>query len=168
MLGMKFRVVNGYESATTASLAMERGEIEGVVRPWAITKTVRTEWLRDRKINLIVQYTLARHPEIAEVPAVVDLAETQAQRQILSLFASGSDIGRSMVAPPDVPAETVAVLRTAFMAAMGDPALLAEVKKSGIDIDPLPGDKLQELVLRAVDVPPQVVETARKFSAPGR
>ena len=147
---------------------MERGEVEGMVRPWAVVKTVRPEWLREGKINLLVQYALKRHREIAQVPAVVDLGQTDEQRQVLGLYASGSDIGRSIVAPPGVPAETVAVLRQAFMAMMRDPALAADVAKSGIDIDPLDGEALQEIVRQAVDVPPQVVELARKFSTLNR
>jgi tripartite-type tricarboxylate transporter receptor subunit TctC len=164
MFGMKFKVVAGYEGVNMVSLAMERGEVEGIVRPWAVTKTVRPEWLREGKINLLVQYALARHHEIASVPAVVDLAETDEQRAVLGLFASGSDIGRAIVAPPGVPAETVAVLRQAFMAAMRDGALIADVAKSGIDIDPLAGEALQEIVRQAVEVSPAVVEMAKRFS----
>ena len=168
MFGMKFKVVAGYEGVNMVSIAMERGEVEGMVRPWAVTKTVRPEWLRDGKVNLLVQYALKRHHEIAQVPAVVDLGETAEQRQVLGLYASGSDIGRSIVAPPGLPAETVALLRQAFMAAMRDPALAADVAKSGIDIDPLAGDALQDIVRQAVDVPPAVVDMARKFSIGNR
>jgi tripartite-type tricarboxylate transporter receptor subunit TctC len=168
MFGMKFKVVAGYEGVNMVSVAMERGEVEGMLRPWSVTKTVRPEWLRESKINLLVQYALARHPELPDVPAVADLAETDPQRQVLGLYASGSDIGRSIVAPPGVPAETVAVLRRAFMAAMSDAALLADVAKSGIDIDPLPGERLQEIVRQAVAVPPPAVELAKRFSAPQR
>jgi tripartite-type tricarboxylate transporter receptor subunit TctC len=139
-----------------------------MVRPWSVIKTVRPEWLRDGKINLLVQYALARHPELARVPAVVDLAQNEEQRQVLGLYASGSDIGRSIVAPPGVPAETVSVLRSAFMAAMRDPAFNADVAKSGIDVDPLAGERLREIVRQAVDVPPQVVELAKRFSAVNR
>ena len=155
MFGMKFKVVAGYEGVNMVSLAMERGEVQGMVRPWSVIKTVRPEWLREKKINLIVQYALARHPEIADVPAVVELAQNDEQRQILGLYASGSDIGRSSVAPPGVPAETVATLRAAFIATMQDPALLADVAKGGIDIDPLSGDRLQEIAARTVDIAPQ-------------
>jgi hypothetical protein len=165
MFGMKFKVVAGYEGVNMVSLAMERGEVEGMVRPWAVTKTAHAEWLAEKKINLIVQYGLTRHPEIAQVPAVVDLAGNDEQRQILSLYASGSDIGRSIVAPPEVPAGALTTLRKAFMETIRDPALLAEVKARGTDIDPLAGDQLQALASRAVDVPPQVVETAKKYSA---
>src|SRR5262245_12481425 len=165
MFGMKFKVVAGYEGVNMVSIAVERGEVEGMVRPWSITKTVRPEWLREGKINLLVQYALVRHPELPNVPAVVDLAQTAEQRQVLGLYASGSDIGRSIVAPPGVPADTVAMLRRAFMAAMRDPGLLADVAKSGTDIDPLAGERLQEIVRQAVAVPPRAVEQAKRFSA---
>jgi tripartite-type tricarboxylate transporter receptor subunit TctC len=165
MFGMKFKVVAGYEGVNMVSIAMERGEVHGMVRPWSITKTVRPEWLREKKINLLVQYAAARHPEIPDVPAVTDLARTDEQRQILSLYASGAGIGRSIVAPPGVPAEIVTVMRTAFMQAMRDPALRNDVRKSGTDIDPLAGEKLQDLVMRAVTVPADVVARARKLTA---
>jgi tripartite-type tricarboxylate transporter receptor subunit TctC len=168
MFGMKFRVIPGYEGVNMASLAMEKGEVDGIVRPWSVTKTVRPEWLRDKTINLLVQYSVARHPELAAVPAVVDLAESPQQRQVLSLFASGSDIGRSILAPPGLAPDTVAALRAAFAQAMQDPALIAEARTSGLDLDPLAGDKLQEIVAGTLDVTPEIVATARRFSAPGR
>jgi tripartite-type tricarboxylate transporter receptor subunit TctC len=164
LIGTRFKVVAGYEGVNMVSIAMERGEVEGIVRPWAVTKTVRPEWLQEKKINLVVQYALARHPEIVDVPAVVDLASNEEERQLLSLYASGSDIGRSIIAPPGVPAETIEVLRRAFIAAIKDPALIADVQKTGLEIDPLPGDQLQALVARAVDVPPPVIDSARRFS----
>jgi tripartite-type tricarboxylate transporter receptor subunit TctC len=168
MFGMRFKVVAGYEGVNMVSIAMERGEVEGMVRPWAVTKTVRPEWLKERKINFIVQYALARHPEIGDVPAVVDLAGNEEQRQVLSLYASGSDIGRSIVAPPGVAPEIVAALRTAFANAMKDAALIADVRKSGLDIDTLAGDKLQTIVGAAINVQPAVVELAQKFARPAR
>jgi tripartite-type tricarboxylate transporter receptor subunit TctC len=167
IFGMKFKVVAGYEGVNMVSIAMERGEVEGMVRPWAVIKTVRPEWLRDKKINLIVQYALSRHPEIKDVPAVVELAETIEQRQVLSLYASGSDIGRAIVAPPGVPNDIVAALRMAFASTIRDAGFAADLRKSGLDVDPLTGERLQAVVTAAVDVPPAVVDLARKFAAPG-
>jgi tripartite-type tricarboxylate transporter receptor subunit TctC len=168
MFGMQFKVVAGYEGVNMVSIAMERGEVEGMVRPWAVIKTVRPEWLRDGRINLIVQYALARHPEIKDVPAVVELAETSEQRQVLSLYSSGSDIGRAIVAPPGVPGDIVGVLRTAFASTMKDAGFITDLHKSGLDVDPLAGEQLQALVRTAVEVPPAVVDVARKFAAPAR
>ena len=164
MFGMKFKVVPGYEGVSMAALAMERGEVDGIVRPWAVTKTVHPEWLKEKKINLLVQYSVERHSELKDVPAVVDLAENDSQRQILGLYASGSDIGRSIVAPPGLTAPVLAVMRAAFQDTMKDPAFLKDIEDNQLDFDPLSGEKLQEIVRRVEDVPSSVVETARKYS----
>jgi tripartite-type tricarboxylate transporter receptor subunit TctC len=168
LIGTKFKVVTGFAGPTSAQLALERGEVDGIVKPWSSIKVGSADWLREGKINLIVQYALARHPDLARVPAVVDLAGDEAQRAILGLYASGSDIGRSIVAPPGVPAATVGVLRDAFWETMRDTRFLDEVAKGGVDIVPLAGDRLQDLVGRLVDVSPQIVATAKTFSAPRR
>jgi tripartite-type tricarboxylate transporter receptor subunit TctC len=164
LFGMKFKIVAGYEGVNAAGLAMERGEVEGMVRPWAIIKTSHPEWLRDGKINLLVQYTQQRHLELGQVPAVVELSTETEQRQVLALYASGSENGRSIVAPPDVPADLLAELRSAFSEAMQDPALLEEVQKNGMDIDPMSGQELQALVARTVDVPPKTIDRARRLA----
>jgi tripartite-type tricarboxylate transporter receptor subunit TctC len=164
LFGMKFKVVAGYEGVSMVSLAMERGEVEGMVRPWAVTKTVHPEWLAEKKINLLVQYSVGRHPELKDVPAVVDLAENDKQRQILSLYASGSDIGRAIVAPPNLAPAMVTTLRAAFQETIKDPQFLKELETSKLDFDALSGEKLQEIVAGVENVPPDVIETARKFS----
>src|SRR5262249_46313949 len=89
LLHMKFRVVTGYQGPTSAQLALERGEVEGIAKPWSAIKAEHADLLRDKKIYLILQYATARHPELAAVPAIVDLAETPEQRQILGLYSSG-------------------------------------------------------------------------------
>ncbi len=163
LFGMKFKIVTGYEGVNMAGVAMERGEVEGMVRPWAITKTSHVEWLRDNKINLLVQYTQKRHPELSQVPAVVDLAASDEQRQILTLYASGSEIGRSIVAPPGVSAEVIDQLRTAFTRTMESPALLEETRKLRLDVDVMPGDALQALVSGAVDVDDEIIVRAKRL-----
>jgi tripartite-type tricarboxylate transporter receptor subunit TctC len=162
-LGTKFKVVSGYSGDSMAALAMERGEVQGMVRPWSVTKTVRPEWLRDRKINLIVQYAGKRHRELSDVPAVVDLAQNDTQREIYALYASGSDIGRSLVAPPRLPPDIVQALRSAFNETMKDRAFLAGIKTNALDFDPLDGNELQTIVRRAAAVPPDVIRVARKY-----
>ena len=162
-IGTKFKVVSGYSGDSMAALAMERGEVQGMVRPWSVTKTVRPQWLRDNKINLIVQYAGKRHPELKGVPAVVDLAENEMQRKIFALYASGSDIGRSIVAPPGMPVDVVQALRSAFDETVRDPAFLGDIKKKALDLDPLSGSELQATVQRAAAVPPDVIGLARKY-----
>jgi tripartite-type tricarboxylate transporter receptor subunit TctC len=167
LLGMKFKVVRGYTGPASATLAMQAGEVEGVVRPWNDIKAKNADWLRDKKINLLVQYDLARNPEIPDVPAVVDLAHTQDQRQLLGLFASGGDVGYPVVAPPGLAPPVAAALRKAFDDVVRDPNFLAAAREGHMDLDPLPGDKLQEINDDALNVPENVVEQAKKYSSGG-
>jgi tripartite-type tricarboxylate transporter receptor subunit TctC len=80
------------------------------------------------------------------------------------LFAGGSPLGTALVAPPGVPKDVAAALRRAFDAAMRDPALLADVKKSRVDIDPLPGEELQKVVAGTFDIRSDVLARAQQLS----
>jgi tripartite-type tricarboxylate transporter receptor subunit TctC len=161
LLGTKFKIVPGYAGASAATLAFERGEVDGVDTPWSVIKATKGEWLRDNRINILVQYCVGRHPDLPDVPAVVDLAETQEQHQILGLYASACAIGRSVAAPPGLPADTATTLRAAFTATIRDPALLAETQKAGIELNPLSGADLQQLVANTFDIPPSVIEKVK-------
>src|SRR5207249_4064693 len=148
----------------SAQLALERGEVEAIVKPWSSIKVGSADWLREKKIYLLVQYTTERHRELADVPAIVDLALNDNQRQIFALYAGGSALGTALVAPPAVPEATLAALRAAFFSTMRDPALLEEVRKSGVDIDPLGGADLHKVVEKTFVIAPDVLEQARKLA----
>src|SRR3954469_25893843 len=164
LIGTKFKVVTGFQGPTSAQLALERGEVEGIVKPWSSIKVGSADWLRDGKINLIVQYTRERHRELPHVPSIVDLGQDETQRQIFALYAGGAALGTALLAPPGVPERTLMLLRQAFTQVMRDPVLIEEVGKSGVDIDPLPGAALQKVVDATFDIRPDVLDMARKLS----
>lgn len=167
LLGTKFKDVPGYKGPTSATLAMERGEVEAVVRPWSEIKAKNPDWLRDKKIYLLVQFALAPNPDIPDVPAVVDLAHDQEQRQLMALFASGNEVGNAIVAPPGLSAPVAAALRTAFEDTMKDQSFLDAAKQAHLDLDPLSGEKLQAINDNTFEVPDSVIEQAKKYS-PGK
>ena len=164
LLGTKFAVVPGYNGPTSATLAMQRGEVEAVVRPWSELKAINPDWLADKKINLLVQFALTRNAEIHDVPAVVELGRDDRQRQLLALFASGNAVGNAIVAPPGLSAPVAAALRKAFDDVMSDPAFLAAARVAKLDLDPLPGAQLQQLNESTLEVPAEVIEQAKKYS----
>lgn len=164
LVGTRYKVVTGFRGPTSAQLAFERGEVDAIVKPWSSIKSGSAEWLREGKIHLLVQFTQARHRELKHVPAIVDLAKDAEQRQILALFAGGSPLGTALTAPPGVPDTAAAALRRAFDATMRDPALLAEVAKARVDIEPLPGEALQKVVAGTFTVAPAVLARARDLS----
>lgn len=164
MFGMKFKVVPGYQGVNMATLAVERGEAAGFTRPWSLSKTSHPEWLSEKKINTIVQYVVTRHPELTDVPAVVELAENALQKEILGLYASGAEIGRSMLAPPGVGAPVLQALRKAFSATMVDSRFVEDVRKSGLDFSPMGGEALQAVVDQAQRIPADVIEAAKSLT----
>src|SRR5262245_18558868 len=164
LIGTRFKVVTGFAGPTSAQLALGRGEVEGIVKPWSSIKVGNADWPREKKINLIVQHTRERHRELQDVPTIVDLGQDESQRQIFALFAGGAALGTSLLAPPRLPSATVMALRSAFQQAMRDPALIEEVRKSGVDIDPLSGAELHKVVESTFVIAPEVLERARKLS----
>jgi tripartite-type tricarboxylate transporter receptor subunit TctC len=159
--GTKFKVITGYGGAPESCLAMEKGELQGCLTAWSTVKAAKPEWLDKKLANIVIQWGVRRHAELPDVPTMVELGRTEEDRQALSLYASATDIGKAVLAPPGVSAERVQVLRDAFAAMLKDPELLAEVKQALLDFDPQGGAELQAFVTSVSDVPKAVVERAR-------
>jgi tripartite-type tricarboxylate transporter receptor subunit TctC len=161
LAGMKFKVILGFNGTTEIGLAMERGEIEGSATPLESLTSYRANWVREKKIKILLQQTAHRDPEVADIPTVVEMGRDDEAKQILGFFASAADIGRSIVAPPAMPAGTVTTLRRGFDKMFEDAAFLDEVKRAGIQLKPLPGEPLQQLVAEVANFPPELVQKAR-------
>jgi hypothetical protein len=159
ILGYRYRVVTGYQSGAQIDLAMQRGETQGRANiAWFGIKTRNTEWLRDGKISLLYQTGVRRNPEIpTDVPLVLDLAKTPADRQILQLKFSAYDVGYAFMAPPETPPDRVAALRAAFTAAFDDPAYRAEAEREKLEVDPVAGAEVEALIRSAYAASPAVI-----------
>jgi tripartite-type tricarboxylate transporter receptor subunit TctC len=157
VLGTKFRIVTGYEGTAAVMLAMERGEVEGLSSTYDGLKAQREEWLRTKKVNIVVQYLLRRHPELPDVPTSVEVASTPEQAMILRTVSSASEIGKFVFTTSEVPADRVVALRRAFDATVKDPDFLAEAIKLRIEIDPLSGAELQKIVSETQSIPADLV-----------
>lgn len=161
VVGTKFKVVGGYRGSADGVLAMEREEVTGALIGWATIKSTKQPWLQEKKVNILVQYAMKRHPDLPDVPTMVELGKTDEDRKILALYASGADIGRAFLAPPKVPADRVQALRTAFDKMVKDPQLLADIKRGNIEFDPMSGAELQKLADESVNVPASLIARAK-------
>jgi tripartite-type tricarboxylate transporter receptor subunit TctC len=166
VVGTKFRVVVGYPDTNVTMLAMERGELDGTSTGWGGLKSSRGDWVRE-KINMIVQMGTVRHPDLPDVPSWVDVAKTPDDRKLLWMFGINADIGKSVLAPPGMAPERVAVLRSAFAAMLKDRDFLANVESAHMDYAPMVGEELQKIVVEAVSVPDALRERARSFKVTG-
>jgi tripartite-type tricarboxylate transporter receptor subunit TctC len=159
ILGLKFKIVSGYKGTQEIHLAMERGEVQGMgSNGWLSLKALNADWLRDKKVRLVAVFNEQPDAELKDVPSVFSLAHTEEDRQALRLMVARLEYGRPFFLPPDVPAARVEALRRAFDATMKDPAYLAEADKLKIDVDPLSGEKVAELIKLVLATPPAVAE----------
>jgi tripartite-type tricarboxylate transporter receptor subunit TctC len=158
-LGTKFDIVAGYPGGNEVNLAMERGEVQGRCGwSWSSVIATHKNWVDDKKINILLQMSTSKHPDLPNVPLVMDYAKTEEQRQILNLAFARQAMGRPFVAPPGIPSHRVAALREAFMAALKDKQFLAEAQKMQLEINPVSGQKVQELVAEIYETPKPVAE----------
>jgi tripartite-type tricarboxylate transporter receptor subunit TctC len=161
VLGTKMRIVTGYPGGNDVNLALERGEVDGRCGwSWSSVVSTRANWLKEKKITVLMQLSLEKHPDLPDVPLITELAKNDEQRALLRLIFARQALGRPFVAPPDVPADRVAALRTGFMDSMKDKQFLAEADKAQLEITPVSGDAVQKLVAEIYQTPPEIVKKA--------
>ena len=147
LFGTKIKIVSGYPGGNAINLAVERGEVQGRCGwSWSGIVAERKQWIDEKKINVLVQFGLNRHPDLPNVPSILDYAKTDEQKQILQLVLARQPLGRPFFAPPGVPADRADALRAAFMATMADPQFAAAAQKSKLEINPLSGTDMAALV----------------------
>jgi tripartite-type tricarboxylate transporter receptor subunit TctC len=165
-LGTHFKVVEGYPGGNDVLLAMERGEVKGRCGwSWSSVKTTRKEWIDDKRMIVLVQLSLTKHPEMPDVPLVTDFAKTDEQRAILKLFFARNVMGRPYLAPPNIPADRLAALRQAFVDTMKDKDFLAEADKAELEINPVSGEDVEKLVKEIYATPAGIIAKAKAAAA---
>ena len=163
LLGFKFKLVSGFPSSSDVFLAMERGEVDGICESLDSVTGKRPDWISSKKVNILFYGGAEPSPHMQGVPFVLDFAKTPEQKQEISFLYAGQGIGRPFVAPPNLPADKLKMLRAAFDATMKDAEFLAEAKKSKLDVEPEDGAYLEGLIKRIFATPKPVVEKIGKL-----
>ncbi len=162
VLGTHFKVVQGYPGGNDVVLAMERGEVAGRCGwSWSSVLSTHKSWISDGRMIVLVQLSLTKHPDLPNVPLVMDFAKTDQQQQILKMMFARNVMGRPYVAPPNVPADRVALLRQAFTDTMKDKDFLAEADKMQLEVNSVSGEDVQKLVAEVYATPPDIVAKAK-------
>jgi tripartite-type tricarboxylate transporter receptor subunit TctC len=171
LVGTKIKVINGYKGQPEDFQAVEKGELDGLfMSGWSGPGRA---YVRDQigkgQMRLLVQMAPTSDPQHMGTPTILDLVSVPQDRQIVALVLDRMALGRPIVAPPDIPADRVRLLRTAFRQAIEDPELRADAQTLRLAIDPIFGDEAQVIIARLYGSPPDVVERTRKivqFSEP--
>ena len=166
VFGAPIKLVPGYPGTNEITLAMERGEVDGLCGlSWSTIQTRHLQWLKEKKINLLVQASFKKDPEIGNVPLVMDLTKDNEKLQILKLILAAQEMARPFAAPPDIPRDRAAALIAAFDATMKDADYLADAKKSRIDVNPVSGGDIDKLLAELYATPKDVIQKASQAIA---
>jgi len=161
-LKTKFKVVPGYNSGTEVNLAMERGEVQGRgSNPWSSWKSTHMDWIQEKKIVPLVQIGLKKDTDLPDVPLLVDLAQNEEQRELFAFVSAPTGMERPFAAPPGIPKERLAELRSAFDRMVKSEAFLEDARKTNTDIDPLSGPELEKVVGTLMSTPANVLQQVR-------
>jgi hypothetical protein len=164
------RVVSGYPGVSAITLAMQRNEVNcNAGQAWSSAKATMGQQLRDKQFRVLVQWGTQADPDISavaetKVPLITDYARNDAERGALRLLSSTSALSRPILAPPGLPAERIALLRRAFDQTMRDPEFLKDAKQSAMDIKPVAGEDIQELVESVVNSPSEQIAQAAQLA----
>ena len=166
VIGTKFKIVTGYLSTEDTRLAMQRGEVHGNAGlAWSSAKTDYADLIQSKEIVLVAAFGIRKNRELEHIP-LFPLGKTAEDRQLFELMYGRQAFGRPFATPPDVPAERVQALRTAFEATMKDPVFLAEAKRLNLEIDPVSADELTGLTTELYKTPADVLKRMQDSLAP--
>jgi tripartite-type tricarboxylate transporter receptor subunit TctC len=163
LLGAKMNVVRGYRGTQPVFLAAERGEVEGSATAYAAIVVTKGDWLRDKKIRLLVQYGTERLSELPDVPTAIELTDDAEHKAMLTFFATKFKAAYPFVLPPEVPADRVEAIRAAFQATVTDPDFVAAIRKAGLQLKPVSGAEIERLIQSTYKTSPQVLDRLRSM-----
>lgn len=162
VLGTKLKLVTGYPGGNDINLAMERGEVQGRCGwSWSSVISTRANWLKGKQIDINLQMSMAKHPDLPNVPLVLDLARDPREKKMLELIFARQAMGRPYVAPPKVPADRAKALRATFMAVMKDPGFVKASDQAKLEITPVSGDAVQKIIADMFAAPKDVIEASK-------
>ena len=163
LFGANFRLASGFPGTSNIALGMQRGEVHGLCGlSWSTLKSQHPDWMRDKRVNLLIQAAPVRDPELPDVLMASELVKTEEQKQILDFAVVSQTIARPIAAPPGIPADRKAALRAAFDATVKDPAFLAEARRLQLDVRPVSGADVDAMIAELYMTPKDVVARATR------
>lgn len=163
LAGTKFKIVTGYKGNNDVAFAWERGEVDVFTADWELLVARYGDRLKAGLVYPLYVHAMQRPQELANVPLVREFGRNDAERAFLQIYSIGTEIGRSLAAPPGVPKDRVAIWSVAFKQLLDDPQFRQEVAKASIRLDPLDGERLAASVADVVNLPQDTIAKAREF-----
>jgi len=147
VLGLPIQVVSGYRGTAEIRLAVDGGELAGACWSWESMRATWRSALEAGDVIPVMQLTGKPFPDLPNVPLAINLAKSEEARRLIQVGLQNTGaFARPFVLPPGTPKERVQILRRAFQETLKDPALLAEVEKAKLALDPVTGGELERMV----------------------
>ncbi len=157
-MGLKLKNVAGYRGGNDLYLAMERNEVHGRIGSWASLSATKGDWIKAKKMVLLLQTGLERDAELKDVPTMMEVAPNPEVKEMFAFLAGGAPVGWSACLPPSVPPARVAALRTAWEAMLKDETFRADVKKRKAAIDARTAAQVESAIKRTLATPDAIVK----------
>jgi tripartite-type tricarboxylate transporter receptor subunit TctC len=162
LLGVKFKLIPGYQGTREVGAAVEKNEVQGICGVgWSTLKVQYPDVLTGKSFaRIFVQEDMNGDPELnaAGVPLMSALAKTEIEKQVLTILYAQNDLSRPYVAPPDVPADRLAVLQKAFLDTLASKELKADADRMRVDVSGLSGEDMRAYVQKLYAAPPEVLK----------
>ena len=167
LAGAHLRSIVGYSGGGEMNLAMQRGEVDGRCGlGWGAIKTNYSQWIAEKQMKALIQFASVKSPDLPDTPSVYELLKSDEDRKVLDLILATQRFGRPFAAPPGLSQERADALRAAFARTMNDPVFIADAERQKVDLEPLSGTEIDQLLQQAYATPPPIVARAAKLSGP--
>jgi tripartite-type tricarboxylate transporter receptor subunit TctC len=163
--GTQFNVITTYTGLSETILAMDRGEVGGLMSSLSTIKESRPAWIKDDSTaRIIFQMGSKRDPLLPDVPLLTEMAEERLEREVYRFMSISNSFARSVVAPAGVPEDRVEILRRSFMAMLADQQFRMDAAKRGLDIVGSDHATIEEGIAAIINSPEDVLELARQIT----
>ena len=161
--GLDIKILTGYQGSRRQNLAMQQGECNYQPGAWNSWKARLGDWIDKEWVKPVALTAPTRHPDIPDVPTIIELAQTPEMKRIMSFIAGYAAVGRAFSTPPGTPKARVEMLRTAFNKTVKNKDFLAEAAKQNMLLGPETGEFVQKVVDDIIGAPDDVVDATRKM-----
>jgi tripartite-type tricarboxylate transporter receptor subunit TctC len=156
-LNLPMDVIDGYKGGADARLAVESGEVDGYCGSWGTVETVWRAAYESKKIHPVLQASLKSHPKYKQIPLAINYAKSEEARELLVVADNAHGAQFPFSVPPGMAKDRLELLQKAFVRTFKDHDLVAEAKRSQLEIDPVDGPTITKTLTSLYNLKPATV-----------
>jgi tripartite-type tricarboxylate transporter receptor subunit TctC len=168
LFASKLRLVSGYPDGGSVVLAFMRGEVQALCQTYSSLNVLHPEWLAQRQVNPVVTIGLKRIPHLSDIPSIMEFTRSEAERNIVSIIVAPTAAGRPFAAPPGIPPDRTAALRTAFKQMSGDVEFLADAAQARIEVQTMDGAEISRLLADISKTDQAILDQVKRIVEPAQ